>query len=186
MPRAHQAARFRWQAVENLLNRARHLASAQVLNPNDYLILSTLLKDCRLNGTDRAVAAYSRLRRLTGRCNAVVAASIKRLTQAGLMQKMKTSVLVLWANGGRRWVQMPNAYRFVEPTRCESKPQTDLLKHHSLSLTGRPGEAIAARKVAEERQWRALMEGVARRIEEAEGAAMAAERIAVEPWRLMP
>jgi hypothetical protein len=42
----------------------------------------------------------------------------------GLVRKLKRKVLVLWANGGRKWQQRPNEYEFC----CESGEQTQYPK----------------------------------------------------------
>jgi hypothetical protein len=181
-PRGRPPARLHWQAVENILARGRHLARVGKITAKAYLVLAVITKDCRQSGTNKAVAAYARLRRLTRSCNATVVEAIRLLIGAGLLQKEKTAVRALWVNGGERWVQMPNIYWLIEPRRnCESGGQPDLLNYHSIFLTKPPGEAIAARKLVAERQWRTLIGDAVKRIEEKEGEALAARAIRAMP-----
>jgi hypothetical protein len=109
------------QGAADIARRARKLLRRGELSAHSFVVLDALLWAGRKPGQDEATVGYSRIQRLAHCCRATAVKAIKALVRLGLIRKQKKRDLVLWCNGGRKWRQKPNVYRF----RCESAPQTE-------------------------------------------------------------
>jgi DNA-binding transcriptional MocR family regulator len=133
------------QAAE-IAYRARKLLRAGRITHHAYAVLDALLWGSRQKGADSAAVSYSRLQQLAHVARATVAKAIAQLEATGLLQRQKRRVLVLWANGGRAWRQLPNVYRLLAGNReFTARPEIQSTKIQALAEP-----PIAAVKAARE------------------------------------
>lgn len=124
--------------------RARLLHRRGGLTHAEMAVFETMLWDVRQAGTDRVTVTYAGLCKLARVCRQSVADAVASFVRLGLITKIKRKVLVLWANGGRKWQQQANEYVFC----CESGEQTEITKEviHILMLEPAVRAAKAARE----------------------------------------
>jgi hypothetical protein len=108
----------------HLSKQARKLHRSGALTHAQLIIFDTLLWDARKPGSDRTTVSYTGLQKLARVCRQSVADAISAFERLGLLRRIKLKVLVLWANGGRKWQQRPNEYVFC----CESTYETQYPK----------------------------------------------------------
>ena len=138
----------------HIAKRARKLLRSGELTHHQIAVLDSLLWDLRKHGSDKVTATYRGLQKMARVCRQTVAEAIAAFVRLGLLRKFKMKVLVLWANGGRKWQQQPNSYQFC----CESTERTEYPKDRILILNSADDAdakaaqqglaAIAARRAA--------------------------------------
>jgi hypothetical protein len=128
----------------HLAKQARKLHRAGALTHAQLVIFDTILWDARKPGSDRAVVSYTGLQKLARVCRQTIADAVSAFERLGLLRRIKLKVLVLWANGGKKWRQCPNEYAFC----CESGEQTQYPKQEIQikHLEPVPSEAKQARQ----------------------------------------
>lgn len=103
---------FSPSAAARAAKQARKLHRMGEISHAQLAVFDSLLWDIRQHGADRAAVSYAGLCKLAGVCRQTVADAVAAFERLGLVRKIKHKVLVLWANGGRRWQQRPNEYVF--------------------------------------------------------------------------
>jgi hypothetical protein len=133
MPNAHPGF-LSPSAAAYIAKRARKLLRSGELTHHQVAILEAMLWDARRPGSDRVVVPYAGLQKLARACRQTIADAVAAFERLGLVRKLKRKVLVLWANGGRKWQQQPNEYVF----HCESGEQTQYPKQEIQILKSEP------------------------------------------------
>lgn len=153
-----------------VMKRARKLGRQGVLTPYDHRLLDTLLFQCGQPLSGAVVVSYTALNRITGMCRATLVKGVKRLTECGILQKVKRRLRMAWHQGGTVSLQAPNAYLFNVPavTNTESTPQPvnqtlDIL-YIPQEVSGEVAAARAALALVNERRGRLSREANQERI----------------------
>lgn len=114
-----------------IMKRARKLGRHGILTPYDHRLLDALLFQCGNPLSGAVVVSYTALARITGMCRATITKGVKRLTESGLLQRIKRRLRMTWHQGGTASLQAPNAYLFNVPhtpnTEAASQPVNQML-----------------------------------------------------------
>lgn len=114
-------------AAQRTAQHARRLLTAHILTPYDYAVLDALLWRCRRPGRADLIVTYTAVARLAGVCRDCAIEAIRKLTQIGLIAKIKRRVLVRWGPDRSLLAsrQAANCYVFRAPDTESPRPAVD-------------------------------------------------------------
>lgn len=105
----------------------RRLLTFKTITPTDYAVLDAMLWRLRRPGRWELAAPYKTIARLAGVCRDTAIASVRKLIEVGLVQKIKRRIRVAWgrnrANIASR--QAANTYVFRAPSTESASPAVD-------------------------------------------------------------